>query len=375
MLKDWLKLHYLRSVSLAQKRALVDLFGCPSAVFAADRPCLNSTGILREAGINALLKTNEKAHENVLQNDVELLESIDSQFIGFNDPQFSKLLNEIPSPPLGLFVKGNIHLLQQPQIAIVGSRNTSPSGKRTTLAFATELTAMGFTITSGMATGVDSYAHQGSLSVNNATIAVMGTGIDRIYPHSNQALYREIAEKGLIVSEFAPGMPPHRSHFPQRNRIISGLSLGTLVVEAGIRSGSLITARLATEQGREVFAIPGSIYLPTSRGCHYLIRQGAKLVESIADITDEIGQFFNHKPPVPQIDNEAQADHAEHSATHLAEHSAEHLVYNLIDYAPISIDQIITLSGLTAEQISSILIDLELRGLIAEMNGGYQRLP
>ena len=368
MLKDWLKLHYLRTVSLAQKRALVTFFGCPRDIFTADRACLYQTEIIGEKGVDAVLTANE----NLLDNDLAVLESTNSQYIGFNDARFSKLLNEIPSPPLGLFVKGNIDLLQSPQIAIVGSRNTSPSGKKTTLAFAAELTTMGFTITSGMAAGVDSYAHRGSLSVNNATIAVMGTGIDQIYPYSNQTLYHEIAEKGLIVTEFAPGTTPRRSHFPQRNRIISGLSLGTLVVEAGIRSGSLITARLATEQGREVFAIPGSIYLPTSRGCHHLIRQGAKLVESIADITDEIGQFFNLVQPARQI-NPAQSN--AHLMKNGVANPTEKSVYNLIDYAPISIDQIIMQSGLTTEKVSAILIDLELRGLIAEMNGGYQRLP
>ena len=367
MLKDWLKLHYLRSVSLAQKRALVNFFGGPADVFAAGRPGLRAADILAEAGINAVLT----AAETLLQSDLALLESIGSQFIGFNHPKFSSLLNEIPSPPLGLFVKGNINLLNQPQIAIVGSRGPSPSGKKTTAAFAAELTAMGFVITSGMAAGIDSCAHRGSLSAGNATIAVMGTGIDRIYPAAQQALYREIAEKGLLVTEFAPGAPPQRAHFPQRNRIISGLSLGTLVAEAGIRSGSLITARLAAEQGREVFAIPGSIHLPTSRGCHYLIRQGAKLVESVQDITDELGHFFSPARPASQINPESPQSHSKHPA----EHPDEHPLYNLIDYAPISMDQIIALSGLTTEQVSSILIDLELRGLIAEMNGGYQRLP
>lgn len=375
MLKDWLKLYYLKSISLARKRALVNFFGSPVDIFKASHLCLIDSNILPDAGINAVLMANKNETEQVLHNDLELLESIDSQFIGFNDPQFSDLLNEIPSPPLGLFVKGNINLLKQPQIAIVGSRSPSPSGKKTTYLFAAELTALGFTITSGMAAGIDSCAHSGSLSVNNATIAVMGTGIDRIYPASHQTLYQEISEKGLIVTEFAPGTPPHRANFPQRNRIISGLSVGTLVAEAGIRSGSLITARLAAEQGREVFAIPGSIHLQTSHGCHHLIRLGAKLVESVQDITDEISHFFNQTPPVPQISREAPHSHFEHATEHETEHATEHPLYNLIDYAPISIDQIIALSGLTTEQVSSILIDLELRGLIAEMNGGYQRLP
>lgn len=357
MLKDWLKLHYLRSVSLNQKRTLVNLFGSPADIFAADPLRLRKSGILSESGIKAVLT----ASEHLLQNDMALLASIDSHFIGFNDPKFSTLLNEIPSPPLGLFVRGNIELLNQPQIAIVGSRSPSPSGKKTTETLAAQLTAMGFTITSGMAAGIDSYAHRGSLSVGNATIAVMGTGIDHIYPASNRALYQEISEKGLIVTEFAPRTRPHRTHFPQRNRIISGLSVGTLVAEAGIRSGSLITARMASEQGREVFAIPGSIHQPTSHGCHHLIRLGAKLVESVQDITNELCHYFDQ--PTPSYFKKP------------TEYSTEHPLYNLIDYAPISMDQIIALSGLTTEQVSSILLDLELRGLIAEKSGGYQRLP
>ncbi len=359
MLKDWLKLHYIKPLTLSQKRALVNFFGSPTTVFAADYCALRDSSILHQAGIKAVLNTND----NLLESDLELLESINSEFIGFNDPLFPDLLNEIPSPPFGLFVRGNKNLLKQPQIAIVGSRNASPGGNKTTEAFAEELTAMGFAVTSGMATGVDSHAHTGSLYAGSATIAVVGTGIDRIYPNSNRKLYRKISERGLIVSEFSPGTPPRRTNFPQRNRIISGLSLGTLVVEAGIHSGSLITARLAAEQGREVFAVPGSIHLPTSHGCHYLIRQGAKLVESVSDITDEIGHFFNTENQNTKIGSRPH-----HS-------NSEHPVYNLIDYAPISIDQIIQLSGLTTERVSSILIDLELRGLITDVNGNYLRLP
>ena len=359
MLKDWLRLHYNHSLSSALKRALVEYFGSPQAVFAAGNQTLRECGILSATGISMLSQTKY----DLLQSDLELLASIDCHYIGFSDPQFPDLLNQIPLPPLGLFTRGNIELLNQPQIAIVGSRNASPGGKRSTEAFAEALTSLGFTITSGMAAGVDRHAHFGSLSSGNATIAVMGTGIDRIYPYSNRGLYKKISERGLVVSEFPPGAPPRRAHFPQRNRIISGLSLGTLVVEAGIRSGSLITARLAAEQGREVFAVPGSIHQPTSRGCHYLIRQGAKLVESVSDIIEEFGYSFNHDCMVPQIESGP-----ENSKT-------EHPVYNLIDYAPISIDEIIANSGLTAAQVSSILIDLELRGLIADVNGCYQRLP
>jgi len=359
MPKDWLKLHYINSLSPALKRALVIFFGSPAELFAASRQSLHDAEILSETGITALLG----AKDNLSRSDLSVLESVNSQYIGFNDPLFPDLLNEIPSPPLGLFARGNVNLLRQPQIAIVGSRNASPSGIKTTQAFAAELTAMGFTITSGMAAGIDTHAHIGSLSAGNSTIAVMGTGIDRIYPNSNQKLYQEIAENGLVITEFPPGSPPRRANFPERNRIISGLSFGTLVVEAGIRSGSLITARLAAEQGRDVFAIPGSIHQPTSRGCHYLIRQGAKLVESVSDIIDEIDHFLAHDSLVSQINPGRPCS------------KTEHPVYNLIDYAPIAMDEIIELSGLTTAQVSSILINLELRGLIADSNGYYQRLP
>jgi DNA processing protein len=359
MLKDWLKLHYINTLSLARKRAVVRHFGTPTAVFTADYRALRDCESLGNAEIKDILN----AQDHLVQADLELLASLQCAFIGFTDPSFPDLLNEIPSPPFGLFCLGNRNLLKQPQISIVGSRNASRGGKKTTAAFAEALTTMGFTVTSGMAAGVDCHAHRGSLSAGNATIAVMGTGIDRVYPSANRVLYHEIAEKGLVVSEFAPGTPPRRSNFPQRNRIISGLSLGTLVVEAGIRSGSLITARLAAEQGREVFAVPGSIHLPTSRGCHQLIRQGAKLVESVTDIMEEIGQFFEAEHQVPSFEPRPHYSNTEHP------------VYNLIDYAPISIDQIIQLSGLTTERVSSILIDLELRGLIADVNGCYMRLP
>lgn len=359
MLKDWLKLLYLSFVSPAHKRALVTHFGSPTKLFAASKNSLVNFGCLSHDGIAAILG----AENTQLDNDIQLLESIGAKFVGFNQPEFPDLLNEIITPPLGLFIKGNIKLLKRHQIAIVGSRNASPAGKKTTEQFAAELTRLGFTITSGMAAGIDSHAHLGSLSVGKSTIAVMGTGIDQIYPHRNRALYNEITKNGLVVSEFPPRAIARPEYFPQRNRIISGLSLGTLVVEAGMRSGSLITARLAAEQGREVFAIPGSIHSPTSRGCHYLIRQGAKLVESVSDITDEIEHFFENSTHYTEKEYQAKQS------------TSEHPIYKLIDYSPISIDHLIETSGLTTEQVSSILIELELQGLIAETNGGYQRLP
>jgi DNA processing protein len=227
---------------------------------------------------------------------------------------------------------------------------------------AANLATAGLTVTSGLARGVDASAHRGSLDAGGGTIAVMATGIDIVYPRCNRKLHDYIAGHGLVVSEFPPGVPPRRQHFPQRNRIISGLALGTLVVEAGLRSGSLITARLAGEQGREVFAVPGSIHVPTSRGCHHLIRQGAKLVESIEDVVTEIGHFFS---PAATLEN----------SVNLPPGGLNERVYCLIDYAPVTIDQLIDRSGLTADQVCSILVNLELEGLIALGAGGYQRLP
>ncbi len=364
MLKDWLTLIYLKSVPLARKREWVQRFGTPSALLNASQQTLRQADIHSGTETAALLEPPKDTGAIDLEKDLETLESLQCQYIGFNDPRFPALLNEIPNPPLGLFVKGRSELLQNPQLAIVGSRNASPSGRRTAASFAAELADLGLTITSGLASGIDSQAHQGCLSRNGNTVAVIGTGIDRIYPKSNRNLYQEVASSGVIVTEFPPGTPPLSRNFPLRNRIISGLSLGTLVVEAGIRSGSLITARLAAEQGREVFAIPGSIHIVTSRGCHFLIRQGAKLVESIADIVEELQHFDNlpsdlknkTKPPVNTTGD-------------------ENPLYNLIDYAPVSMEQIIEQSGLTAQQVSSILSDLELQGLIVETNGSYQRLP
>ncbi len=364
MLKDWLTLIYLKSVSLARKRELITRFGAPSALFNASEQTLRRAGIHTRAETAAILDRPGEASAAVIEGNLETLESLQCQYIGFNDPRFPALLNEIPNPPLGLFVNGHSELLQNPQLAVVGSRNASPSGKRTAFSFAAELADTGLTITSGLASGIDSQAHQGCLSRNGHTVAVIGAGIDRIYPKSNRNLYYEVAEKGVIVTEFPPGAPPLPSNFPQRNRIISGLSLGTLVVEAGIRSGSLITARLAAEQGREVFAIPGSIHIVTSRGCHFLIRQGAKLVESIPDILEELRHFGN-LPSGARNETEPSVKTT----------GDENPLYNLIDYAPVSMERIIEQSGLTAEQVSSILTDMELQGLIIETNGSYQRLP
>lgn len=363
MPKDWLQLALLKGISTAAKRKLVTVLGSPAAVLRADRDTLAGVlgaGARRTGGLPRLKYPNVDA-------DLAALERAGGDFIGFNEPDFPPLLNQIDAAPLGLFVLGERALLSTPQLAMVGSRTPTPSGRRTTVRFAAELCAAGLTITSGMALGIDNSAHRGCLDAGGKTIAVVATGIDAVYPLANRALSREIAENGLIVSEYPPDTPPRRVYFPQRNRIISGLSLGTLVVEAGIRSGSLITARLAGEQGREVFAVPGSIHVPVSRGCHHLLRQGAKLVETSEDILEELGQFFATPPH-----GAGGAAGGEAGAVPSGEDAR---LYDLIDYAPVSIDQLIEQSGLTADQVSFILTKLELNGLIATATGGYQRLP
>ena len=366
MQKEWLQLIHLKGLPLAAKRKLVRVLGSPRAVLKADVATL--AGVLG----GAVEEMPKMVYPDV-SADLAVLERIDGGFVGFTDDDFPPLLAQINSPPLGLFVRGERALLSTPQLAIVGSRTPTPSGVRATERFAAELSATGLTITSGLARGIDRSAHRGCLDAGGKTLAVVATGIDVAYPRANEALCEEIAAAGLLVSEYPPGTPPRREYFPQRNRIISGLSLGTLVVEAGVQSGSLITARMAGEQGREVFAVPGSIHSPASRGCHRLLRQGAKLVESSDDVLEEIGQFFS--ATVSGVSGGVARAVATPAAPPADRDSALPPLYYLIDYAPTPIDQLIEQSGLTADQVSYILMELELNGLIAAAAGGYQRLP
>lgn len=267
---------------------------------------------------------------------------------------------EISDPPPLLFVIGNPDLLQQSQLAMVGSRNPSVDGRENAQAFARELVNQGLVITSGLALGIDAAAHQGALAGDGLTIAVTGTGLDRVYPARHRALAKEIAARGALVSEFPIGTPALAENFPRRNRIISGLSLGTLVVEAAPQSGSLITARLAAEQGREVFAIPGSIHNPLARGCHQLIRQGAKLVESVADILEEIHVTYAPKASVTQDNSQTTPDLDDNSL----------ILWSNLGSAPTSVDTLVSRSQLTTEQVSSILLIMELQGWVTSAPGG-----
>ncbi len=291
-----------------------------------------------------------------------LAEDSSHHIVSILDPAYPELLKDIIDAPPVLYGIGTIDLLQSPQIAIVGSRNCTPGGAETAQDFSRYLSHAGLTITSGMALGIDQHAHRAALDSSGHTIAVIGTGIDRIYPSKNKQLAYDIAEKGLIVSEFPLGTAPANSNFPKRNRIISGLSLATLVVEATRKSGSLITARLANEQGREVFAIPGSIHNPHSKGCHHLIRQGAKLVDQAADIIDDIGSLLGFIAEQAETHTDSPAD--------LFIDSEYQVLLDAMGYDPVSIDTLVNRSGLTIEQLSSMLLILELNDHIKTAPGG-----
>ncbi len=299
----------------------------------------------------------------------------DHHLLQHDDDAYPPLLRTIDNPPETLYVAGDPDLLTLPQLAIVGSRSATPGGIATARQFASHLSGCGLTITSGMAMGVDAAAHSGALAAAGGTVAVLGCGPDVVYPRRNEALYHEILARGVIVSEFPPGTDARRAYFPQRNRIIAGLSLGTLVVEAGVQSGSLITARLAAEAGREVFAIPGSIHNPLSKGCHRLIRQGAKLVEQAADIIEEIGNLARAMTPESQPDMyRSDKDRYRTTATAPAtagEPDHEHAeLLRIMGHDPVSIDALTRVSGLTAEELSSMLLILELQGRVASLPGG-----
>ena len=264
-------------------------------------------------------------------------------------------------------MKGNIEFLHMPALAIVGSRNPTQAGRRNAFEFARHLGAAGFCIVSGLAEGIDTAAHRGALAAGAATIAFLGHGIDRVYPASNHELAHQIAAHGALVSEFPLGTHPDRSLFPQRNRLISGISLGTLVVEAARRSGSLITARCAGEQGREVFAIPGSIHNPLSRGCHKLIRQGAKLVETAEDIVAELAPLASHLLQ-SSLESTKKPKLAEHDDGDYEQ------LRKFIGHDPVSADELAENSGLTIDQVSSMLLILELEGEVESLSGGRYSL-
>jgi DNA processing protein len=298
------------------------------------------------------------------------LEAPRHHLIPFTQAGFPRLLRELPDCPLALYVCGNPAALADPQLAIVGTRNPTAQGKATAFELAEYLAGRGLGITSGLAEGIDSSAHRGALSAQGITLGVLGTGVDVVYPASNRQLGSQIVESGALISEFPLGTPPKRGNFPRRNRIIAALSLGTLVVEAAQRSGSLITARLANSYGREVFAVPGSIHNPMSRGCHQLIKAGAKLTETAEDILCELNfsAFFSAAT--------GTAAGPSHAAPHTAGMDKKHkILLDALGFDPVDLDTLIVRTGFKPDAVSSMMLILELEGHVQAASGGrYSRV-
>lgn len=359
----WLQLALARGINGRHCAALLSELGSATAITSASSATLAAAGISTEAA--SRMREPDPA---LLQRSLAWLEAGTHHLVSWADTDYPALLREIDDPPVALFVAGNPAILSAPQLAIVGSRNATGGGIDTAGRFAAFLARAGFCITSGLALGIDAAAHRGALDARALTIAVCGTGPDQVYPAAHQQLAGEIAEHGAVVSEYPPGTGPRPQHFPQRNRLISGMSLGTLVVEAGQRSGALITARLAAEQGREVFAIPGSIHNPMARGCHRLIRDGAKLVETAADIVDELGGMLaataaTIEQNLPQQRTDSFDDDPEYAR--LLQH---------MGWDPVSADTLAARSALTSAEVSSMLLILELDGRVDSLAGGrYQQ--
>ncbi len=358
---QWLHLHRLTGGG-ASLRQLLETLGSVDAIYAAARSELLPFFDGNQAPVDAILAGPDAGEFEV---ERVWLDDPSNHLVAITDTVYPPLLREIPGPPPLLFVRGDVLLLRAPQLAVVGSRNPSHAGCDTASAFSSQLTYAGLVVTSGLALGIDACAHTAALDAGGQTIAVAATGLDRVYPSAHRELAHRIAAQGALVSEFALGTPPRREHFPRRNRLISGLSLGVLVVEAALRSGSLITARLAAEQGREVFAIPGSIHSPLARGCHALIRQGAKLVETASDILEELGALAGFVATSPV---------AITAPTRTILNMEQQELLELIGFDPVEIDTIIARSGLTSGRVSSMLLLMELHGLIEARPGGrYQR--
>ncbi len=343
--RAWLVLAHAY-VRVDELKNLLGYFGGGDEIVAQPRNNIAATGLADEK-CRAIASPDSRAIDDAL----EWLGHERHHLIAWGENDYPELLSQVPGPPLALYVNGDVDALHLPALAIVGSRNPTQGGRRNAHDFARHLASGGLAIASGMAQGIDAAAHEGALDGGGKTIAFLGTGIDRVYPPINRSLAHAIAERGALVSEYPLGSPPEKWHFPERNRLISGLSLGTLVVEAARRSGSLITARLAAEQGREVFALPGSIHNPLARGCHELIRQGAKLVETADDILAELGQLAGHMHPT--------TDDTDYET-----------LRNSLSHDPVDIEELGRESGLTIDQLSSMLLILELHGEVESFPGG-----
>jgi DNA processing protein len=351
-LAAWLRLTLVPGLGGQRLRHLLTAFGLPSQVLSAPRAAL-----ARALGDELVARLLSGASAPGVDAALAWAAQPGNAIVTLADAAYPRSLLETPDPPALLYVRGRAELLAANSLAIVGSRSGTAQGLANAESFARALSRAGLTIVSGLALGIDAAAHRGGLDGPGSTVGVLGTGIDVTYPARNSDLFAALADRGAIVSEFALGTPPVAANFPRRNRIISGLARGVLVVEAALDSGSLITARLAADQGRDVFAVPGSIHSPLSKGCHALIRQGAKLVESAQDVLDELGGVASTPTPSRETPEET------------------HAVLRHMGHDPCNVDTLCRRSGLTADVVSAMLLQLELEGRVASLPGGqYQRM-
>jgi DNA processing protein len=365
----WLRLLLSPGLGRESARRLLAAFGSAEAIFDATPADWSRIVNASAAAALATPPVDLTAQVDAMLNWLADAPTAGPQraIVTLGDAAYPAALLEVADPPLMLFVQGRVELLDAPSIAIVGSRNPTAQGADNAHAFAAHLSGVGLTVVSGMAHGIDAAAHEGALTGPGATIAVVGTGLDRVYPRSHRDLAHRIAAAGVLVSEYALATPPLPHNFPQRNRIIAALSRGTLVVEAALQSGSLITARLAAEAGREVFAIPGSIHSPQSRGCHALIRQGAKLVETAQDIVEELGVLT-------VAAETADGGPREGAEPAFRPDDPADAVMRALGHDPVTLDAMISRCGWPAAELSAKLLELELDGQLARLPGGlFQR--
>lgn len=353
----WLTLINASGLNLSRCIQLLKKFRHPQAICSASEAQLEACGLAAKT-ITELKNPDAR----LLSQQINWSQQPGHSILTWDHSHYPALLKTIYDPPPVLFVEGHTEILNLPQCALVGSRNPSPQGRETAYQLAMDLVQAQMIITSGLAIGIDGASHQGALAANGKTIAVLGSGLASIYPRSHKGLAAKISEQGALVSEFPPQALPLPWHFPQRNRIISGLSLGTCIVEATINSGSLITAKIAADQGREVFAVPGSIYNPLTKGCHALIQEGAKLVTGAIDILNEL------KP------EDVQYICTKNSPANLELDSISHQLLECVGFEVTSIDQLVQRSGLAVDQVTAQMIMLELKKYVHSAQGGYLRI-
>jgi DNA processing protein len=376
-LAAWLCLERASGIGPRTAVKLLDAFGSIAAIMAAGRDALAVH--LGPAQVRSLCAPASNELERLIEATLRWQETPGHRVLALGEPGYPELLAHIPDPPLLLYIKGRAELLDAPMLAIVGSRNASTQGKANALAFAEALSGAGLCIVSGLALGIDAAAHEGALRGPGSTVAVIGTGPDLVYPARNRALYERIGAEGCILSEYPVGTPPLPGNFPKRNRIISGLAAGVLVVEAAAQSGSLITARQAADQGREVFAIPGSIHASLAKGCHLLIREGAKLVDTAADVLEAMAlspltrknDLARRWPPAVTGASAACAANAGSTVdAGAAAAVANEPLLAALGHDPVEPDMLLASLGLSPALLSSQLLALELAGMVERLPGG-----